>query len=155
MNDRWALCGKTGSATAHPWPTAYRIPYVDVDGVENVALIPAGAKGGALERFEAEYPGAVADRDGVEVASRWPRHAAPGGQEHSHAWFGGYLQALDASGQPDWSREPPVAFAVLVEFGGSGGRTSGPLARSVSAALVDALGIELDVDSRKFEQVFP
>lgn len=155
VNDRWALCGKTGSATSHPWPTAYRIPYVDVDGVENVALIPAGAKGGALERFEAEYPGAVADRDGVEVASRWPRHAAPGGQEHSHAWFGGYLQALDASGQPDWSSEPPVAFAVLVEFGGSGGRTSGPLARSVSAALVDVLGIELDVDSRKFEQVFP
>jgi hypothetical protein len=34
-----------------------------------------------------------------------------------------------------------------VEFGGSGGRTSGPLAKEIAAVLLDALGPDLDVHS--------
>jgi cell division protein FtsI/penicillin-binding protein 2 len=155
VHDRWALCGKTGSASAHPWPTAYRVHYVSADGVDDVALVRAGAKSVALERFAAEYPGAVADENRVEVASRWPPRAAPGGEGHSHAWFGGFLQALDGSGGPDWSRESPIAFAVLVEFGGSGGRTSGPLAQSVAAELLDVLGPTLTVDTDEVARAWP
>ncbi len=136
-HERFALCGKTGSATAHPWPTAYRIPFVDKSGVESVAVVRAGAKGRAIERFKAEHPHAVLDVAYVEVATRWPPLPPPSDEKYSHAWFGGYLQPLDALGQPDWSRTPPVAFAVMIEFGGSGGRTTGPLARQLAGTLAD------------------
>jgi hypothetical protein len=87
----------------------------------------------AVERFERENPGAVVDAGGVEIASRWPPNPPEDGENHSHAWFGGYLQALGADGHPDYVQTPRLAFAVLVEFGGSGGQVSGPLAREVAA----------------------
>lgn len=141
---QWALCGKTGSATAHPWPTAYRVPYVDEAQQAREAIVRAGSQASAIERFRREHPEATFDAQAVEVASRWPITPPPQGEEHSHAWFGGFLQRRDAHGHPDWSRPSPMAFAVLVEFGGSGGRTSGPLAQQVSATLLDVFGPELD-----------
>ena len=146
-NDRYALCGKTGSATAHRWPTAYRIPYTDERGVEDVAIVRAGAVGPAMERFRAEHPGATFEPEHIQVASRWPLNPSPPDDRYSHAWFGGFLQALDSSGQPDWSQEPRVAFAALVEFGGSGGRTTGPLGKRIAQALVDVLGPDLNPDA--------
>lgn len=146
-HDRYALLGKTGSATAHPWPTSYRIPYTDRAGYEAVAIVPEGAEGPAVERFVRDHPFATFDPHAVEVASRWPVIPPDSGERHSHAWFGGFLQALDAARLPDWSKVPRVAFAVLVEFGGSGGRTSGPLAKRVAAELLDVLGPDLDADS--------
>ncbi len=144
-NNRYALCGKTGSATAHPWPTAYRIPYLDEYRVEREAIVRAGAKGPAIERFRNENPLAIFDPEKIEVAERWPRDPPEEGGNHAHAWFAGYLQSLDVKGLPDWSKTPRVAFAALVEFGGSGGRTSGPLAKDVAAVLLDVLGSDLDV----------
>lgn len=141
---QYALCGKTGSATANPWPTAYRIPYVDEYHNEREAIIPEGAKGPALERFRAMHPLATFDPAKVEVARRWPPDPPAEGGNHSHAWFGGYLQKLDSAGRPDWSQTPKVAFAALVEFGGSGGRTSGPLGKEIAGVLLELLGPELD-----------
>jgi len=152
-HDRWALCGKTGSATAHAWPTAYRVSYVDPDGVEQVTLVRAGAKGETIKRFTSDHSDATFTPAQVEVARRWPRHPPPTGEQFSHAWFGGYLQVLDAAGQPDWSRKPHIAFTVLVEFGGSGGRTSGPLAKAVVAELLEVFGPDLDVESHTIAQV--
>jgi cell division protein FtsI/penicillin-binding protein 2 len=145
-HDRWVLCGKTGSATAHPWPTSYRIPYTDDNGAERVALVRAGSKRTAVERFAAEYRKATFNPAGAEVATRWPRDPPPPGHKHSHAWVAAYLQARDAAGQPDWSQPPRVAFSVLVEYGGSGGRTSGPLAKAVAAELLDVFGPDLNLD---------
>ncbi len=142
-NDRYALCGKTGSATVHPWPTSYWVPYVDEQGESLIARVPAGAANPAIKRFEAEHPRATFDPSGIEVASRWPAEPPPD-DDYSHAWFGGFLQALHPDGSPDWSATPRVAFAVLVEFGGSGGRTSGPLAKRVAAELLEVLGPDLD-----------
>jgi cell division protein FtsI/penicillin-binding protein 2 len=147
VDDRFALCGKTGSATAHPWPTSYRVTYADDTGAEKVAVVRAGAKAPAITRFTAEHPLATFDRDAVEVATKWPPHPPPDGERYAHAWFAGYLQKLDEGGQPDWSAAPRIAFAVLVEFGGSGGRTSGVLAKRVAAELVDILGPELNVET--------
>jgi len=144
VHDRYVLCGKTGSATAFPWPTAYRIPYVDSEGNEEVALVPAGAPGPAIKRFTQEHPGATFDPSEVEKASTWPPMSPPEGERYSHAWFAGYLQAVDADHQPDWSLPSRVAFAVIVEFGGSGGRTSGPIARRIAATILDTFGPELD-----------
>lgn len=144
-HDRWVFCGKSGSATAHPWPTSYRIPYVDEEGAAQLSIVPGGTARTAIERFLTTNPTVSFDAREVEVASRWPRHPPPAGQRYSHAWFGGFLQPLDGAGQPDWSREAPIAFVVLVEFGGSGGRTSGPLAKAVVRELLNAFGPDLQV----------
>ena len=144
---RYALCGKTGSATAQAWPTSYRVPYLDASGEKAVASVPAGSKREAMERFRYQHPSTPLDAASVEVATRWPPHPPAGEEDYSHAWFGGFLQEIDASGQPVWSRNPRVAFAVLIEFGGSGGRTSGPLATKVAEELLNVLGPELDPDA--------
>lgn len=141
---RYALCGKTGSATVSPWPTAYRISFKDADGRSDAVVIPAGARRPAIEAFVAKYPDATFDPAQVVVARRWPPFAPPEGENFSHAWFGAFLQARRADGSPDWSVEPRIAFSVLVEFGGSGGRTSGPLARRITQTLIEELGADLD-----------
>lgn len=143
-HEKYALCGKTGSATAPPWPTAYRIPYRDEYLNEHEVIIPEGAKGPALQRFRALYNLATFDPEKIEVARRWPPAPPAEGGNHAHAWFGAYLQELDSAGTPDWSQTPRVAFAALVEFGGSGGRTSGPLAKEIAGVLLELLGPDLD-----------
>jgi cell division protein FtsI/penicillin-binding protein 2 len=143
---RYVLCGKTGSATAHPWPTSYRIPYVDANGVPREAVVPAGRRKDAIERFTREFPSATFELADVEKASTWPPGPPPPeeGEHHAHAWFAGFLQAADGSHQPIWSEEPRVAFTVLVEFGGSGGRVSGPIARKIASVILETFGEDLD-----------
>jgi len=143
VNERYALCGKTGSATAHPWPTAYRVPYIDENEDAKTAIIPEASRGQAIERFRRDFPGMRFDPEDVDVARRWPPHPPSEGENFSHAWFGGFLQPLDGAGHPDWSQEPNVAFAVLIEFGGSGGATSGPLGAKIAGVLLDVLGENL------------
>jgi cell division protein FtsI/penicillin-binding protein 2 len=175
VHPRYALVGKTGSATAYPWPTAFYVSYTDIaeppaigwavptlprattdngkhdgkrqvspgenddrqrsPGEVGVALIKAGTRQAALELFALEYPTKTPGE--VEIARRWPEIPAPAGDNHAHAWFGGFLQPLDPSAQPDWSRESRFAFAALIEFGGSGGRVSGPLAQRIAGILVE------------------
>jgi penicillin-binding protein 2 len=142
----YVLCGKTGSATTTPWPVSYRIPYVDRDGREETAVVLAGSYGQAVDEFLRQHPDAAFDPKRVEVFERWPTGPPPEGGRHAHAWFVAYLQKVDAAGNPLWGRAPRVAFAVLVEFGGSGGRTSGPIACQVAHILVDTLGPDLDPD---------
>lgn len=52
--------------------------------------------------------------------------AEVGGGRGDHAWFAGYVPA----------EEPRVAFAVVLEHAGSGGREAGPLARRLVEALL-------------------
>ncbi len=143
QRDGYVLCGKTGSATAKPWPTAYRIPYADAEGKEDIAIVRAGAKGPAIEQFSRKYPGATFEFHDIQVAQRWPIGPPEHGDDHSHAWMGGYLQRVHTDGSPDFSIEPTIAFSILVEFGGSGGQTSGPLAKKVSDVLLDTFGPSL------------
>ena len=58
----------------------------------------------------------------------------------------GFLQAVDEKGLPLWNVKPRIAFAVLVEFGGSGGRTSGPIAQQIVPMIIERLGPDLDPD---------
>ena len=155
VDDHIALCGKTGSATARPWTTSYRIPYLDAGGQEQVTVVPAGIKKHAIDQFTLEHPLATFDPEDIVAASHWPLVKLPEGQEYSHAWFGGYLQRLGPDRQPDWSAEPRIAIAVLVEFGGSGGRTSGPLAKQVAMELIDLFGPDLDFDAPTRPTVSP
>ncbi|RME39368.1 MAG: hypothetical protein D6788_05590, partial [Planctomycetota bacterium] len=129
-----------------PWPTRYRVPYVDAEGREELTEIAAGSKREAISLFARRHPEATFDPQAVTVSGRWPPFDPPPGERFSHAWFGGFLQPRNADGSPDWSRPAPVAFSVLVEFGGSGGRTSGPLAKEVARVLVEVLGPDLRAD---------
>ena len=87
------------------------------------------------------------DATDVRIATRWPLQPPPPNQNHAHAWFAGFLQPTKATGEPDWSRSPKVAFAALVEFGGSGGRVTGPLARDIAEELTVVLGPDLTVNN--------
>jgi cell division protein FtsI/penicillin-binding protein 2 len=147
-NQGYVLCGKTGSAQAVPWPVSYSVPYVDNDEKERVAIIQASTRDDAIDEFVRQYGDSSAFEDSdISIHERWPSHPPDAGPMHSHAWFAGFLQAVDATGRPDWAAPPRVAFAVLVEFGGSGGRTSGPLAHDVAETLLDVLGPQLDASA--------
>lgn len=54
--------------------------------------------------------------------------AETGGGRPDHAWFAGYVPA----------DRPRIAFVVMLEHAGSGGKTAGPVVRSFVEALVDA-----------------
>ena len=145
VHDRYALVGKTGSATAHPWPTAYRVPYTDASGERSMAVVPAGAQRPAIKRFQREHPDATFEVAQVKPFRYWPLDPPPVGQRHAHAWFAGFLQATGPDGRADWSEPPRIAFAVLIEFGGSGGRVSGPLGKAIAAEMLDVFGENLEV----------
>ncbi len=149
QHDRYVICGKTGSATAGRRPTSYEVIYVDEAGEESIEQVPGGSWKDAKDRFVAAHPKATFDPGDIRVATHWPPVPSPDGGNYSHAWFGGFLQPIDSDRRPDWSAGSRIAFAILVEYGGSGGRTSGPLAKAVAAELLDALGPELDPDYRR------
>ncbi|MEZ6084836.1 MAG: penicillin-binding transpeptidase domain-containing protein [Phycisphaerae bacterium] len=142
----YVLIGKTGSAETVPAPTAYAIPYEDTDGSERTALIYANTMSDAIDFLLYDHPDATFDPRSIEVAERWPSEAAEHGRKHSHAWFVAYMQKADANGQPLWNQVPHVAFSVMVEYGGSGGRVSGAIAQKVADVLLDVLGPDLDPD---------
>ena len=82
----------------------------------------------------------------MTIETRWPPVPSPEGKDHAHSWFAAYLQRIDSAGLPMFEVTPRIAFVVLVEFGGSGGRTSGPIARRVARIILDTLGDDLDPD---------
>ncbi|HRX85159.1 MAG TPA: penicillin-binding transpeptidase domain-containing protein [Phycisphaerae bacterium] len=144
------LCGKTGSAeVSSPWVVSYSFKYVDADEKEHTELIHASTKNDAIADFVRSHPGAALDYRDIEVAETWPDRPPEHGRRHSHAWFAGYLDPVAPGGGPDLSRTPPIAFAVLVEFGGSGGRVSAPIGRQVALKILDLLGPELNEERRE------
>ena len=65
--------------------------------------------------------------DGISVAGKTGT-AETGGGRPDHAWFAGYAPA----------DQPRIAFVVLLENGGSGGKAAGPVAREFVRALAAA-----------------
>jgi len=146
-NDRYALAGKTGSATTPEAPTHYQITYVNEDGERATAIVPAKTRKSAVEDFVRADPSARFDAEAdVQPYAWFPPKRGPGEKRYAHAWFVGYLQPIDAAGEPLFDVTPPVAFAILVEFGGSGGYTTGPIGRDLSELLIRHLGPDLDPD---------
>ncbi|HVJ84082.1 MAG TPA: penicillin-binding transpeptidase domain-containing protein, partial [Caulifigura sp.] len=62
---------------------------------------------------------------GVRVAGKTGT-AETGGGQPDHAWFAGYAPA----------DRPRIAFVVMLEHAGSGGKTAGPVARRFVEALL-------------------
>ncbi len=125
----YVLCGKTGSAQAQPWPVAYRWTFELADGrrVESVAYLEQDARA----RVGAEDAPCV----GRRTEERHPA-LAEGMRLPAHAWFIGFTQPARTprGARP---RGPVYALSVLVEFGESGGKVAGPIARRIAEYLLD------------------
>lgn len=146
---RYALCGKTGSAQTPPRIVEYRVSCGDGERDVREIVLAADSRRFAEDRLtnEDQFSDCAFDREDLEVHSKWPRHLNDGDQMHSHAWFAGYLQEIDSTGQPRPDRTPKIAFAVMIEFGGSGGRVAAPVGRDIAQLVVDTLGDDLDPDA--------
>ncbi len=121
--DGLEICGKTGSAQCVSRVVETRFTFADADG--GTQAIVAATVEGARESLGISAGVRPIRR---EVVLRWPP-ARPGkGTPPSHAWFAGFAP-FD---------HPKIALAVIVEYGGSGGSTAGPVGRAVFQALLDS-----------------
>jgi penicillin-binding protein 2 len=80
-------------------------------------------------RMVVEHPrgtGRTVRMDEISIAGKTGT-AEVGGGRPDHAWFAGYAPA----------EQPRVAFVVVLEHGGSGGRAAAPLARRFVQAMLD------------------
>jgi penicillin-binding protein 2 len=96
------VAGKSGTAQA----AAYRIPQRNLDGT------PVRDESGRIVYQPAIRPGT---RDNPNPQAPWYRGFGPDGTNLKHGWFIGYAPA----------QNPQVAFAVMVEYAGSGATSAG------------------------------
>jgi penicillin-binding protein 2 len=94
-----------------------------------------GLAEGTLSRIRAALEKAVADPSGTGFSSVHTKEISIAGKtgtaqagkgQADHAWFAGYAPADN----------PRVAFAVVLEHAGSGGKAAGPIARQLVEALL-------------------
>jgi penicillin-binding protein 2 len=80
----------------------------------------------------------VAGKTGTAQVGRLNRNQAEGGwdPERDHAWFAGYAPVQD----------PKIAFVVLIEHGGHGGRVAAPVAMAIVRGFLGLSGGELAGD---------
>lgn len=125
----YELCGKTGSAQAVPNVTARKYIFEWPDGRRDEVI--ATSESEARSAFEEDQPALV----GTRVAERFPA-IGPEDKLPSHAWFMGYTQSAQTRrGAPPTGRV--YSIAVIVEFGGSGGKVAGPVAKRIAEFLYD------------------
>ncbi len=108
------VAGKTGTAQAAPF--RYRLR--DKDG--NFLTDAAGKIQTATLQLSTD--------GAVNPQAPWYRGTGKSGTDRAHAWFIGFAPA----------ENPKIAFAVLVEYGGAGGRNAAPIAKDVLQACIDA-----------------
>lgn len=123
--ERVEICGKTGSAQCVPRVALQRFTFSGAgdDAKEQVVVAPTIEA--ALENLDLPQGTTPVKR---EVVERYPPPDPESGKIPTHAWFAGYAPY----------RHPKIALAVVVEHGGSGGRTAGPVARQVFEALLQS-----------------
>jgi cell division protein FtsI/penicillin-binding protein 2 len=99
-------CGKTGTAQAPRFALKVKDehgkPVLDEHGRQVYSYLEPSTK---------ENPSTIAP---------WYRGNGPDGRDINHAWYIGFVPA----------EHPQVAFAVMVEYGGSGGGAAASVARS-------------------------
>jgi penicillin-binding protein 2 len=101
------VCGKTGTAQA----SRFTIPLKDAQGKDVL-----DAEG---HRVYQEFPISTLAKPNLTMP--WYRGSGLSGKELSHAWFMSFAP-MD---------HPQVAFAVMLEYGGSGGGDAAPVTRAV------------------------
>ncbi len=120
------LCGKTGSAQTLPRVLNWEFEFQGNEGAVR-RLVAIDEETARKELGDGEWK-----RTQRRAAERFPPWQ-PGDRLPSHAWFIGYTQAASAArGAAPEGRS--VSIAVLIEFGGSGGKVAGPVAKRVIEA---------------------
>ncbi|MBK8914086.1 MAG: hypothetical protein IPM64_05695 [Phycisphaerales bacterium] len=123
------LCGKTGSAQAVPTVLSRRYIFEWPDGRREEVV--AASESEARSALDEEQPRLV----GTRAAERYPA-IGPEDRLPAHAWFIGYTQSTSTR-RGAAPQGPSYAIAVLIEFGGSGGRVAGPAAREIANAVIE------------------
>lgn len=111
-DSRVLIAGKTGTAEAAP----LRYP----EALDEAGRPVRDAKG----NIKWITP-PLSTRDNPNPKMRWYRASGASGKAH-HAWFIGFAPA----------RQPTIAFAVMLEYGGSGGGDAGPIAKTLLDACI-------------------
>ncbi len=119
------ICGKTGSAqcVARIVQRRYTFESDEADASEQPSVVAATVEA-ARETLGLRLDARCVRKEVVE------RYPAPEGDAKTptHAWFAGFAPAGD----------PKIALALVLEYGGSGGQTAGPVARSIFEALMNS-----------------
>ncbi|MFH1419067.1 MAG: penicillin-binding transpeptidase domain-containing protein [Planctomycetota bacterium] len=126
------VCGKTGSAQCVPRIVERRYTFEIGE--------PGGAgEGGETPRRSVVAPTVEAAREMLDLprdakcvekkpVRKFPLPDPKDGKVPTHAWFAGFAPY----------HHPTIALAVVVEYGGSGGRTAGPVGKAVFEALMES-----------------
>ncbi|MGA2499317.1 MAG: penicillin-binding transpeptidase domain-containing protein [Tepidisphaeraceae bacterium] len=105
-----AICGKTGTAQA------MKFSYIERDERGHELTDERG-------RPVRNFP-EISTREKPNPAMPWYRGTGNGGTELSHAWFIGFAPA----------ENPQIAFAVMLEYGGAGGKDAAPIVKALLEA---------------------
>ncbi|MGE3182367.1 MAG: penicillin-binding transpeptidase domain-containing protein, partial [Phycisphaerae bacterium] len=121
---RFKFCGKTGSAQTQPLILNRRYIFERPDGSREEVV--ASTEEEATETFGENPPKCV----GFRAHERFPEIPEDGSLP-AHAWFMGFTQSAETlpGAAP---RGASYAISVLIEFGGSGGREAGPVAKEIA-----------------------
>ena len=141
-SDKFEMCGKTGSAQAVPRTIRKKYTLRWPDGRRETVIAPSMRE--ALAPYGEDKPEVVSD----SVYEYFPPPDAGNGRP-SHAWFMSYTQPV---GTPRGTAPSGRSYAigVIMEYGGSGGRVAGPVAREI-ARMVNGL----EVDEEEEEGLVP
>jgi penicillin-binding protein 2 len=121
--DTIELCGKTGSAECVSRVTQWHYTF-DGDGGRQTSIVAPTIEA-AREYLNLPETARYASR---QIAERYPPPDPIKGKVPTHAWFAGFAPY----------RSPKIAFAIVIEYGGGGGNTAGPTAKSIVEALMAA-----------------
>ena len=134
----YEICGKSGSAEASCRAVTFWAAWTDESGVEYEEIIPAHTKREARRRLVNRVEGAGGEVNtlSLEVERWWPHPPDLDGVRPSHAWFIGFVQPKSDGTFQEGGR-PLFAFAVMIEYGGSGGRQAGPVAADICRMIID------------------
>ncbi len=119
------ICGKTGSAQCSPRVTRRRYVF-EVEGENGPIRMTAVAPTVQAAREALDLPRG-AKRVSSKPVRKWPTPDPDSGKIPTHAWFAGFAP----------HDKPKIALAVLVEYGGGGGKTAGPVGKAVFKMLFD------------------
>ncbi len=123
--DAVEICGKTGSAQCTPRVVRRRFTFAAADETGSAVSVIASTVEAACEALDLPVGTQPAK---TEIVERYPVPDPDSGKIPTHAWFAGFAPY----------RNPKIALTVLVEYGGSGGRTAGPVGRQVFEALLES-----------------
>jgi penicillin-binding protein 2 len=148
----YVLSGKTGSAQCPRRPLAYSVKYRLDDEAAVVEMVRAEYAQGANEKIRLTHRDRKVQILKTVRAEVWPPPEMEEiGARPSHAWFAGILQPAGAA----VGVEPEYAFVLMLEFGGSGGRMAGPVAKEIAEAILDSTGGGGAVELTSAEAVLP